>query len=40
MSPDPWTSFLEWLTTVLVPAWGELISLLPYVIIGGTAGPS
>ena len=24
---DPWTSFLDWLTTVFVPAWGELIGL-------------
>ena len=39
MATDPWTSFLEWLTTVIVPAWGELISLLPYVIVGTIAGP-
>ncbi len=39
MSTDPWTSFLDWLTTVLVPAWGELITLLPYIIIGTIAGP-
>ena len=39
MSSDPWTSFLEWLTTVVVPAWGELIALLPYVIVGTIAGP-
>jgi hypothetical protein len=39
MAPDPWTAFLEWLTTVLVPAWSELIALLPYVIIGGLVGP-
>ncbi len=39
MASDPWTSFLDWLTTVLVPAWGELISLLPVVIIGSIAGP-
>jgi hypothetical protein len=39
MATDPWTSFLDWLTTVLVPAWGELITLLPYVIIGSIAGP-
>jgi len=36
---DAWTSFLDWLTTVLVPAWGELISLLPYVLIASIAGP-
>lgn len=39
MTTDPWTSFLDWLTTVLVPAWGELIGLLPYVIIGTLVGP-
>jgi hypothetical protein len=39
MSPDPWTSFLDWLTSVLVPAWGELVGLLPYAIIAGIAGP-
>ena len=27
MATDPWTSFLDWLTTVLVPAWGELIGM-------------
>lgn len=39
MPSDPWTSFLDWLTTVLVPSWGELIALLPYAIIGTIAGP-
>ena len=39
MTSDPWTSFLDWLTTVMVPAWGELIALLPYVIIGTIVGP-
>lgn len=39
MSPDPWTAFLDWLTSVVVPAWGELIALLPYVLIGTIAGP-
>lgn len=39
MSPDPWTSFLDWLTSVLVPAWGELIALLPYVLLVSLAGP-
>jgi hypothetical protein len=39
MTSDPWTSFLEWLTTVFVPAWGELIGLLPYVIVAGIIGP-
>lgn len=39
MSADPWTAFLDWLTTVLVPSWGELIDLLPYVVILGIIGP-
>jgi hypothetical protein len=39
MSSDPWTSFLDWLSTVLVPAWGELISLLPIVLVGSLVGP-
>jgi hypothetical protein len=39
MATDPWTSFLDWLTTVLVPAWGELIGLLPYVLTATIAGP-
>lgn len=39
MTTDPWTAFLEWLTTVVVPSWGELIALLPYVIVGTIIGP-
>jgi hypothetical protein len=39
MSPDPWTSFLDWLTSVMVPAWGELIALLPFFIVLGVVGP-
>jgi hypothetical protein len=39
MSPDPWTGFLDWLTTVLVPSWGELIALMPYVVVGTIVGP-
>lgn len=39
MSSDPWTSFLDWLTTVLVPSWGELIALLPIVLVGTLVGP-
>jgi hypothetical protein len=39
MSPDPWTAFLDWLTTVLVPDWGELITLLPYVLFATVVGP-
>jgi len=39
MQPDPWTGFLDWLSTVLTPAWGELIDLMPYVIVVGVIGP-
>jgi hypothetical protein len=39
MSPDPWTGFLDWLTTVLMPTWSELIVLLPYVVVGTIVGP-
>lgn len=37
--PDPWSAFLEWLTTLLVPDWGALIGLLPLLIILGLMGP-
>jgi hypothetical protein len=39
VSPDPWTALLDWLNTVLVPNWGELIALLPYVLVGTVVGP-
>ena len=39
MTSDPWTSFLDWLTTVLVPSWGELIGLLNYVFLATLVGP-
>lgn len=39
MSPDPWTAFLDWLTTVIVPDWGELVSMLPFFLILGVVGP-
>ena len=39
MSSDPWTAFLDWLTTVLVPAWGELVEMLPYWVILFVIGP-
>ena len=39
MSPDPWTAFLDWLSTVLVPSWSELIGLLPIVATGMVVGP-
>jgi hypothetical protein len=39
MPPDPWSTFLDWLSTVLVPNWGELIGLLPYVVMATLVGP-
>ena len=39
MTADPWTTFLDWLVTVLVPAWGELIDLLPFFVVIGIIGP-
>ncbi|MEX2547046.1 MAG: hypothetical protein WD830_04570 [Chloroflexota bacterium] len=36
---DPWTAFLEWLQTILVPDWNGLINLLPVLIILGVLGP-
>ena len=37
--PDPWSAFLDWLSTVLVPSWGGLIALLPYALILFVIGP-
>ncbi len=39
LPPDPWTAFLDWLATVLVPSWSELISLLPYALLLFVVGP-
>jgi hypothetical protein len=39
VSPDPWTAFLDWLTTVIVPDWGELVGMLPFFLILGVVGP-
>ncbi len=36
---DPWTAFLEWLQTILVPDWSGLIQLLPILLILGVVGP-
>jgi hypothetical protein len=37
---DPWTAFLEWLETILVPDWNGLINLLPILLIVGVIGPA
>jgi hypothetical protein len=39
VSSDPWTAFLDWLTTVVVPNWNELVSMLPLFVIVGVVGP-
>jgi hypothetical protein len=36
---DPWTAFLDWLQTILVPDWSGLIQLLPILLIVGVVGP-
>ena len=36
---DPWTAFLQWLQTILVPDWNGLIQLLPILLIVGVVGP-
>ena len=37
---DPWTAFLQWLQTIIIPDWGGLISLLPVLIVIGVIGPA
>lgn len=39
MSSDPWTTFLDWLQSVIVPEWGELIDMLPLFVMLGLVGP-
>ena len=36
---DPWTAFLDWLSTILIPDWNGLIGLLPILLILGVVGP-
>ena len=36
---DPWTAFLDWLSTILIPDWNGLIGLLPILLIIGVVGP-
>ena len=36
---DPWTAFLKWLSTILIPDWNGLIGLLPLLLILGVVGP-
>jgi hypothetical protein len=39
MPPDPWSAFLDWLTTVIVPDWNQLVSMFPFFLIVGVVGP-
>jgi hypothetical protein len=36
---DPWTAFLDWLSTILIPDWNGLIQLMPILLILGLVGP-
>jgi len=36
---DPWTAFLDWLSTIIIPDWNGLIGLLPILLILGVVGP-
>jgi hypothetical protein len=38
-STDPWTAFLDWLSTILLPDWVGLINLLPVLVLLGLTGP-
>jgi hypothetical protein len=38
-APDPWTTFLDWLTTIVVPDWTALVSMMPFFVILGLVGP-
>ena len=39
VATDPWTGFLDWLETIIVPDWSGLIDLLPILMILGVVGP-
>ena len=34
-----WTGFLEFISRFVIPAWGELINLLPVLLLIGVVGP-
>lgn len=36
---DPWTAFLDWFQTIIIPDWNGLINLLPILLILGLVGP-
>ena len=39
VATDPWTGFLDWFETIIIPDWGGLISLVPILLILGVVGP-
>jgi hypothetical protein len=36
---DAWSTFLEWLATIIIPDWNGLINLLPILVLLGVTGP-
>lgn len=36
---DPWTAFLDWLETIIIPDWTGLINLMPILLLLGLVGP-
>lgn len=36
---DAWSTFLDWLSTILIPDWNGLIHVLPLLVIAGLTGP-
>ncbi len=36
---DPWTAFLTWFQTIIIPDWNGLFALLPILVIVGVVGP-
>jgi len=38
-TPDAWTTFLDWLSSLLIPDWNGLIHILPVLVIIGLTGP-
>jgi hypothetical protein len=39
LAVDPWSAFLQWLQTIIIPDWNGLIQLLPVLVILGVVGP-
>jgi hypothetical protein len=39
VTTDPWTGFLNWLETIIIPDWEGLLALLPILLILGVVGP-